>query len=62
MEAVKKNCTQAKRKFTLISKILVQTVESKLLVKTVENRYLELKDAWKNAQKMHEEYVLFFKV
>ena len=37
----------------------MQTIESKLLVKTVENRYLELRDAWKNAQKMHEEYVSF---
>ena len=37
----------------------MQTIESKLLVKTVENRYLELKGAWKNAQKMHEEYVSF---
>ena len=37
----------------------MQTIESKLLVKTVENRYLELNDAWKNAQKLHEEYVLF---
>ena len=37
----------------------MQTIEFKLLVKTVENRYLELKDAWKNAQKMHEEYVSF---
>ena len=37
----------------------MQTIESKLLVKTVENRYLELKDAWKNAQTMYEEYVSF---
>ena len=59
MEAAKKNRTQAKRRFTRISNILVQTIESKLLVKTVENRYLELKDAWKNAQKTHEEYVSF---
>ena len=45
MEAAKKNRTQAKRRFTRISNILVQAIESKLLVKTVENRYLELKDA-----------------
>ena len=25
----------------------------------MENRYLELKDAWKNAQIMHKEYVSF---
>ena len=52
MEATKKNRTQAKRRFTRISNILVQTIESKLLVKTVENRYLELNDAWENAQKI----------
>ena len=51
MEAAKKNRTQAKRRFTRIRNILVQTIESKLLVKTVENRYLELKDAWKNVRK-----------
>ena len=59
MGAAKKNRTQAKRRFIWISNILVQTIESKLLVKTVENRYLELRDACKNAQKMHEEYVSF---
>ena len=59
MEAAKKNRTQAKTRFNRISNILVQTIESKLLVTTVENRYLELKDAWKNARKMHEEYVSF---
>ena len=37
MEAAKKNSTQAKRRFTRISNILVQTTESKILVKTVEN-------------------------
>ena len=47
MEAAEKNRAQAKRRFTRISNVLVQTIESKLLVKTVENRYLELKDAWK---------------
>ena len=59
MEAAKKNRTQAKRRFIRISNILVQKTESKLLVRTVENRYLELKDAWKNTQKMHEECVSF---
>ena len=49
MEAAEKNSTQAKRRFIRISNIPVQTIESKLLVKTVGNRYLEPKDAWKNA-------------
>ena len=57
VEEKKKVRSQAKGRFTRISNNLKKAVEDNLILKTVESRYKEFKDAWKEVQHKHDEYM-----
>ena len=53
----KKARSQAKRRFTRTCNNLQKAVDDDLILKTVESRYNDLKDAWKEVQQKHDEYM-----
>lgn len=57
LEIARKARTAAKGKFTRARNSLNQAIDSEVLVKTIENRYSEVKEAWKEVQAKHENYI-----
>ena len=53
----KKTRAQAKRRFTRIGNNLQKSVEDDVILKTVESRYNYFKNAWKEVQRKHDEYM-----
>ena len=53
----KKSRAQAKRRFTRIGNNLQKSIEDDVILKTVESRYNDFKDAWKEVQRKHDEYM-----
>ena len=53
----KKSRAQAKRRFTRIGNNLQKSIDDDVILKTIESRYNNFKDAWKEVQRKHDEYM-----
>ena len=57
VSTLKKSRSTAKSKFTRLRKSIEKAVNDGILESTVRSRFIELKLAWEEIQRRHEEYV-----